>query len=148
MASLRHKKLLSDIKRIFGVDVGQRKVGLAQSDKMAVLASPVGTYSQEGAIEKIKSAVVQGDIDKVVIGWPVSLKGHEGESTQMVTRFINLLKKKVPEIEVIKLDERFTSKVAQQFILQSGAKKKKRQDKEFVDAVAAAVLLQNYLDKS
>lgn len=115
---------------------------------MAIIASPIGTYSQSEAIEKIRVAVAEGEIEKVVIGWPVSLQGKEGESTQMVTRFINLLKKKVPEIEVNKLDERFTSKVAQQSILESGARKKKRQDKKLVDAVAAAVLLQNYLDKS
>ncbi|MEX0771836.1 MAG: Holliday junction resolvase RuvX [Balneolales bacterium] len=137
---------MNDIKRVYGVDVGLKKVGLAQSDKLAIIASPIGTYSQSEAIERIKTAVVQGEIRKAVVGWPVSLKGDEGKSTEMVTSFIGSLKKKVPGIEVIKLDERFTSKVAQQYILESGAKKKKRQDKKIIDAVAAAILLQNYLD--
>ncbi|MEX1121715.1 MAG: Holliday junction resolvase RuvX [Balneolales bacterium] len=129
------------------MDVGLKKVGIAQSDALAIIASPVGTYSPSEAIKLISGAVARGEVEKAVIGWPVSLKGHEGKSTQMVTNFIALLKKKAPNIEVIKLDERFTSKVAKQSIIESGATKKKRRDKKLVDAVAAAVLLQNYLDQ-
>ncbi|MEX0928890.1 MAG: Holliday junction resolvase RuvX [Balneolales bacterium] len=138
---------MTDIKRILGVDVGLKKVGLAQSDVMAVIATPVGTFTQAETIDKIREAVDQETVEKVIVGWPVSLRGHEGESTRMVTNFITLLKKKIPDLEVITLDERFTSKAAQQTILDSGAKKKKRRDKKLVDAVAAAILLQNYLDR-
>ncbi|MEX0686514.1 MAG: Holliday junction resolvase RuvX [Balneolales bacterium] len=130
-----------------GVDVGLKKVGIAQSDTLAILASPVGTYSQKEAIEKIKISFDRGEVDKVVIGWPISLRGHEGESTRMVTNFITLLENKVNGLEVITLDERFTSKLAQRSMLDSGYKKKKRQDKKLVDALAATILLQNYLDR-
>jgi putative Holliday junction resolvase len=135
-------------KRILALDVGKKRTGLAQSDPMFTIASPIGAYSKPELFEKIRQINSEYDIVRILLGWPVHLSGDSGESVEMVKKFRKELVKQFPDIETDILDERFTSSMAQQAILDSGAKKKKRQDKGLVDAVAAAILLQNYLDKN
>jgi len=134
-------------KRILGLDVGKKRTGLAQSDPMLTIASPIGAYGTPEIFEKIEKIASESDILKIVVGWPVHLSGQAGESVHMVKSFMGELIKRFPTIETVTLDERFTSSMAQQAIIDSGAGKKKRQQKGLVDAVAAAIILQNYLDK-
>lgn len=132
--------------RIIGVDVGLKRVGIAQSDITGVLASPLGTFSSDEAIAVIAKMCDAEEVRLIVIGWPLTLCGEEGESVTMVRRFIDRLKKKTGSIPVASLDERFTSTIAQQSIRDSGARRKKRRRKDLVDSTAATILLQNYLD--
>lgn len=111
------------------------------------IASPIGAFNRNELFKKIQEIGQNCEIIKFVVGWPVHLSGQSGSSVDMVKSFIGELNKQFPEIETDVLDERFTSTMAQQAILASGAKKKKRQDKGLVDAVAATILLQNYLDR-
>jgi putative Holliday junction resolvase len=134
-------------KRILGLDVGKKRTGLAQSDPMLTIASPIGAFGTPDIFRKIEEIASESDILRIVVGWPVHLSGDSGESVHMVKSFMGELKKRFPEIETDVLDERFTSSLAQQSIIDAGTKKKKRQEKGLVDAVAAAILLQNYLDK-
>lgn len=133
-------------KRILGVDVGRKRIGLAQSDLLRTLASPVGTYNHQEIIDKIDELMSQSNISEIVVGWPISLRGHENESTEMVQKFINRLQNKFPDITIIKEDERYTSEMAKQAIFESGRPKKKRREKGLIDNIAAAIILQNYLD--
>ncbi len=134
------------MQRIIGVDVGLKRVGIAQSDVTEVLASPLGTFSSSEALSVITNLVEKGEVRLVVIGWPLTLRGEEGSSVQMVRKFISQLEKRIESVPVVTLDERFTSTLARQSIRDSGAGRKKRRTKGLVDTTAAAVLLQGYLD--
>lgn len=132
--------------RLIGIDVGKKRIGLAQSDLLQTIASPIGAFSPSEIIQKLRELARKEPIQAFVVGWPLTLGGQEKEAVQMVRSFIGELKKQFPDISVITLDERFTSVMAQNAIKESGASRKKRRDKGLVDAVAASILLQNYLD--
>lgn len=138
---------MAEYYRIIGIDVGKKRIGLAQSDLSRTLASPIGAFAPAEIFSELKKRISGENVRKFIVGWPITLKGEEKESVHMVRSFIGELKKQFPDIEVVTLDERFTSVMAQQAILDSGVSKKKRQQKGIVDAVAAAILLQNYLDQ-
>jgi len=111
-----------------------------------MLASPIGTFTRGEIFKKLHDLTDREPIETFVIGWPLTLAGMEGDAIHMVKSFIGEVKKEFPGIEIIRYDERFTSVMAQKAILSSGASKKKRQNKGLVDAVAASLLLQDYLD--
>lgn len=134
------------MQRILGIDVGLKRIGIAQSDATGILASPLGTYSIKEALSVIASRCENGEVRLIIVGWPLTLRGEEGDSVQMVRKFMEQLKKRIGLIPVKTLDERFTSALAHQSIRDSGAGRKKRQRKDLVDSTAAAILLQNYLD--
>jgi putative holliday junction resolvase len=133
------------LKRIFGIDVGIKRIGLAQSDPTRTFASPAGTFAEGELLRKLQTD--RNAIDRVVVGWPLSMKGHECASTEMVQAFVVRLEKAVPGIKIEMVDERFTSVMASQSIRETVVSKKKRQQKGLVDTVAAAILLQSYLDR-
>jgi putative Holliday junction resolvase len=134
-------------KRILALDVGLKRIGIAQSDPMFTIASPIGAFGKDEVFIEVEKIAKQCDIEMVIIGWPVHLSGDAGTSVKMVENFRKEFEKKFPDLKTDVLDERFTSSMAKQAILDSGVNKKRRQDKGLVDAVAAAILLQNYLDK-
>lgn len=138
---------MAEFYRIIGIDVGKKRIGLAQSDLSRTLASPIGAYAPGEIFAELKKRVSGGNVRTFVVGWPVTLKGEEKESVHMVRSFIGELKKQFPDIGIVTLDERFTSVMAQKAILDSGVPKKRRQQKGIVDAVAATILLQNYIDQ-
>jgi len=139
---------LQSFQRILALDVGLKRTGLAQSDPMQTIASPIGAFGPDEIFVQIGKIAQTSKIATIVVGWPVTLKGVKTESVKMVEAFLKKLEKKFPDIPVEVLDERFTSTMAQQTIRDSGIGKKKRRNKGLVDAVAAAILLQNYLDKN
>lgn len=132
-------------RRIIGIDVGTKRIGLAQSDPTRTIASPIGTYTEKELFTRLEQT--QHQIELAIVGWPLSMRGHEGLSTEMVQAFVGRFSRRFPSIRVELLDERFTSTLATQSIRQTVTSKKKRQEKGLVDTVAAAILLQNYLDK-
>lgn len=134
------------MQRTIGVDVGLKRVGVAQSDVTGVLASPLGTFTMKQAISVIADMSGKGQVNRIVVGLPLTLRGEEGDSVRMVRDFIHKLGKHVGKVPIVTLDERFTSSLAHQSIRDSGAGRKKRRNKELVDSTAAAILLQNYLD--
>ncbi len=136
------------MQRIIGVDVGLKRVGIAQSDLTGILASPLGTFSYDEAIAKLSDLCGSGEVRLIIVGWPLTLRGEEGDSVAMVKKFLEKLKKETGEVPIQTLDERFTSTIARQSIRDSGARKKKRRNKELIDSTAATILLQNYLDSN
>ena len=137
---------MQEYARLVGIDVGKKRTGIAQTDLLKTIASPVGTFSPDEVIPAIKKIKAQATVEKFVIGWPLSLKGEEGSATQMVDEFIIKLNQAFPDTEVVKVDERYTSNQARDIMLEAGIPKKKRQEKGRVDRIAAAIILQNYLD--
>jgi putative holliday junction resolvase len=134
------------MQRILGVDVGLKRVGIAQSDLTGILASPLGTFSYDDAILRIAGMCDKGEVQLIVVGWPLTLRGEEGDSVDMVRKFLTRLEKVTGGVPIKTLDERFTSTIARQSIRDSGARQKKRRKKELIDSTAATILLQNYLD--
>jgi len=134
-------------KRILALDVGKKRTGLAQSDPMFIIASPIGAFGPHEIIEKLRKIAETNTIETFVVGWPIGQDGQTGSSTEMVEQFIKRLKKNFPGIPVVLHDERFTSVMAKEQLLQSGVKKKKRQQKGLTDTIAACIILQEYLDQ-
>lgn len=132
--------------RIVGIDVGTKRIGLSRSDPTALIATPVGTFSVQEVFNELLRLHQEDTIRKFVVGWPLSEKGHLNTSTDMVDEFIRRLEKKFPDVEVIRVDERYSSERAKQALIDSGVKRKKRAQKGLVDSTAATILLQEYLD--
>lgn len=127
-------------------DYGTKRIGIAVSDSMQIIASPLTTIHPEG-IWKFLSDYLSGEqVETFVIGKPKQLDGTASESDQHVVGFSRKLRKTYPDIPIVEVDERFTSKIASRTIAQSGMKKSKRQDKGLIDKVSAVLILQTYMD--
>lgn len=137
---------MPDYARLVGIDVGTKRCGLAKTDLLKTIASPVGTFSPEEIIVEISRIVEESQVEGFVVGWPLTPNGEEGKATRIVQEFINRLKNLYPSIPVTKIDERYTSNNAKDLMLEIGIPKKKRKQKSRVDRIAAALILQNYLD--
>lgn len=132
--------------RILAVDVGGKRYGLAQSDPMRIFASPVGTFDEKGVFDRIRDIRLASAVTTLVVGWPVNMDGTEGEATARADAFIRRCGALFPDLTCVRVDERLTSVMAQRSIRESGVNRKRRQEKGLVDTVAAAHLLQSYLD--
>ena len=138
---------MEEYARLIGIDVGMKRVGLAQTDLLRTIASPVGTYSQDEVFTILNQKIAESKILTFVVGWPLTPNGDEGPATEMVEKFIKKLSQQFPDIPIEKVDERYTSKTAKELMIQSGVPKMKRREKERVDRMAAALILQMYLDR-
>ncbi len=133
--------------RLLGVDVGHKRVGLARTDLLKTIANPIGTFTPENSFKEIKKqAETEGPVSGIVVGWPLTPQGHPTDSTSFVKEYINRLKKEHKEIKIYKMDERYTSRQAQQIMVESGVPKKKRRKKGRLDQAAAALILQQFLE--
>ena len=138
---------MQEYSRLVGIDVGKKRIGIAQTDLLKTISTPVGTYSPENVFENLRTIVNQSTVDKFIVGWPLMPDGSEGDSVKMVKEFIKKLALEFPDIEIDKVDERNTSNKAMQLMIEAGISKKKRREKERVDRIAAAVILQYYLEE-
>lgn len=130
-----------------GLDIGDRRIGVALSDPEDILATPLTAIKRDddgSAIDEIKQLVKINDVNRIVIGLPYSLSGEQSSQTANTIKFIDKIKNAL-NIEVVLEDERFSTSVAQRLLYQSGSKKRK--NKGNIDAAAAAYILQGYLDK-
>lgn len=133
--------------RILGIDYGSVRIGIAISDPMGIIAQSVGVIQNSpNALHKVEEIIEQYHPSKIVIGMPLNLKGEKGKKAEEVEIFIKELEGRF-NIEVIRIDERFTSKMARQSLQELGMKKKKRREKGRIDQIAAALILQDYLDR-
>lgn len=138
---------MQEYSRLVGIDVGKKRTGIAQTDLLKTISTPVGTFPPDEVIKALKSIASQSRIEKFIVGWPLTTDGKEGEATDMVQTFIKELEEAFPEIPIEKVDERHTSNRAMELMIDAGIPKKKRRQKERVDRIAAAVILQHYLEE-
>ncbi|MHB8489831.1 MAG: Holliday junction resolvase RuvX [Candidatus Dormibacteria bacterium] len=131
--------------RVLGIDVGSVRIGLAISDETCTLASPVATVPNESRTlwTRIEREMEDRRVDRVVIGLPRRLDGTEGEAAQSARAFAAELARRTA-IDIELWDERFTTAIAERSLIESGVRRKRR--REVIDSVAAAVLLQSWLD--
>ncbi len=132
--------------RILAVDYGTKRVGLAVSDPLQIIASGLDTVATAELFNYLKKYIEVEEVETLVVGMPYHLDGSPAQIADKVLAFIKKFEKLFPLIKVETRDERFTSEDAKQIILQSGAKKKKRRDKGLVDKVAAVLILQDYME--
>ena len=136
------------MKRILGLDHGDRRIGLALSDPLQIIAKPFETIDlkfTENIFDLLNSIIKEQDVEKIIVGYPITLKNKFSIQTKKVLKFVELLKKNV-QIEVKLYDERLTSQIAQKSLIMQGVKT--GHNKDDVDKTAAAVFLQNYLDEN
>ncbi|WP_353130216.1 Holliday junction resolvase RuvX [Parapedobacter pyrenivorans] len=132
--------------RILAFDYGTKRVGLAVTDPLQLIATALDTVHAKDVLEYVKAYLDRETVSMFVVGEPRRLDGTESESAQHVRGFIRTLRRTFPAIPIETVDERFTSKMASASIAQSGMTKKKRQDKSLIDRVSAVLILQSYLD--
>ncbi|MGA7159570.1 MAG: Holliday junction resolvase RuvX [Bacteroidota bacterium] len=136
-------------KRILGIDFGTVRVGIAVSDPLRIIAQSVGAFANDKRIfETVAGICRQYDVGMVVIGMPYTLRGERGMKAEEVEKFVGRLKEKL-DVEIVPWDERFTSRIARQTLIQMGTtKKQRRSDKGKIDAMASALILQSFLDQT
>jgi putative holliday junction resolvase len=138
--------VLSAPPRLVAVDYGTKRVGLAVADPLRLFARPLGTWPPDEAVEELRRIHREEGLEAVVLGWPLTPEGEEGEATARVRPFLNRLRRVLPDVEVVTWDERYSSQDAAAALLAAGVRKKARREKGRVDRAAAAVILQQYLD--
>ncbi len=136
---------LTALGRIIAIDYGNKRVGVAVTDPLKLIASPLDTVHAKDIILFLKKYVQQEPVETIVVGMPRTLENTPTDVTSAVVGFVRKLKKELPEIPVFTIDERFTSRMAFQAMLDGGVKKKDRQNKATVDKVSATIILQSYL---
>ena len=132
--------------KALGIDYGTKRTGIAITDAMQIIASGLTTVATHTLDDFISNLVQKESIECFVVGDPKNLDGTVTDSTGHVNGFVKRIKHTYPNIPIHQIDERFTSKIAKQSILDAGIKKMKRRNKALVDKVSAVIILQSYLD--
>ncbi|SFH09341.1 Holliday junction resolvase RuvX [Pedobacter insulae] len=131
--------------RILAFDYGTKRIGIAVTDPLQIIATGLDTVHPKDIMEYLKQYLLKEEVEAFVIGDPRQMDGSPSDSAQHVKGFSTLLKKSFPSIPQHWIDERFTSKLAQQTIMNSGLKKMDRRDKERVDTISATIILQYFM---
>lgn len=133
--------------RILSIDYGLKRTGIAVTDELQIIASGLTTIPSETAISFLTAYFNKENVAKVLIGEPKQMNGEPSESTAIIEEFVKKFSKAFPEMKIIRVDERFTSKMAFQTMIDSGLNKKKRRDKALVDEISATIMLQDFLTR-
>lgn len=133
--------------RILAIDYGLKRTGIAVTDEMQMIASGLTTVESPTLISFLKTYFNQEKVEKVLIGEPKQMNGLPSESAPIIEKFVVEFIKNFPEMTLVRVDERFTSKMAFQSMIDSGLKKKQRQNKALIDEISATIMLQDYLGR-
>lgn len=133
--------------RAMAFDVGKKRIGIAVTDELQMIASGLPTLAPNEVFSFIKQYVAQEKVSEFIVGDPKNLNNTDAESMPLVDQFEKTLKTRHSEIPVYRVDERFTSKIASRAMLEMGMSKKKRQNKANVDEISAVLILQSWLDQ-
>ncbi len=132
--------------RIVAIDYGRKRTGLAVTDTLQLIAGGLATVPSGEVVAYLAKYSAHEPVERFIVGQPKQLNNEPSENMQYVEAFVSHLKRTLPEIPVEYYDERFTSVMAHQAMLDGGLKKKKRQDKGLVDEISAVIILQAYLE--
>ncbi|MBR9852994.1 MAG: Holliday junction resolvase RuvX [Algicola sp.] len=133
--------------RILALDFGKVRTGIAVTDELQLIASGLTTVDTKDLLKFLEDYVQKESVERFVVGLPKQMDNTASESEVLIQEFLNKLTARFPSIQVERQDERFTSKMAVQSMLDSGMKKKKRRDKALVDEISATLILQAYLNR-
>jgi putative Holliday junction resolvase len=133
------------VARILSIDYGKKRTGLAVTDPLQIIAGGLATVSTSELFDYLQGYIAREEVERIVIGEPRQPNGQPSENLQRVQEFVNRWRKAVPKIPIEFYDERFTSVLAHQAMIDGGLKKKARQDKALVDEISATIILQDYM---
>lgn len=133
--------------RLVALDYGTKRVGIAVTDPLQIIATPLDTVGSQEIIPFLKKYVLAEIVDAFVVGMPKSLANKDTDATRPAKHFVHLLRKTFPEHPIHLMDERFTSKMAMDAMISGGMKKSERQKRENIDKLSATIILQSYLEK-
>lgn len=131
--------------RIMAIDYGQKKCGVAVTDPLQIIANGLTTVPSGKLVDFIVDYVSREEVECIVVGEPKDMRNNASDSTRFIVPFLNRLRKVLPEMKIERYDERFTSKMAFQTMIDAGLGKKQRQNKELVDTISATLILQSYM---
>lgn len=132
--------------RILALDYGRKRTGVAVSDPLKIIANGLTTVPTHELLVFLQNYMVKERVERILVGLPKQMSGELSESMNYIRPFVARLKKTFPDIPVEFVDERFTSVLAHQAMLDGGLKKKERQNKALVDEISATIILQSYLE--
>lgn len=132
--------------RLLAIDFGKKRTGIAITDELQLIASGLTTVETKNLLPFLKTYLEQESVACIIVGEPKKLDNTPSEVVPQLNIFIQTFKNQFPDVPVKRMDERFTSKMAFQTMLDSGLKKKQRQNKALVDEIAATIILQDYLN--
>lgn len=131
--------------RILAIDFGTKRTGIAVTDELQIIASGLTTVATEDVISFLKQYVSEENVDLFVVGKPKQMDNSDSQSEVFILPFLEKLSKEIPNIPTQRVDERFTSKMAVQTMIDSGMKRKQRRNKGLIDEISATIILQSYL---
>lgn len=131
--------------RILAIDYGKKRVGIAVTDELRIIATGLRTVETKNIWEFLKTYLNTENVDIIVIGEPKDMNNKPSDATKYIQPFVNRLRKVYPDLRIERFDERFTSKMAHQTMIDSGLKKKQRQNKALVDTISATIILQYFM---
>lgn len=132
--------------RILAIDYGRKRTGIAVSDPLQIIANGLCTLSSVEVLDFLSEYIPTENVETIVIGYPKTLNNTPSQSLKYINPFLKKMEKKFPNINIIQFDERFTSRMAFQTMIDSGIGKTKRKNKSLVDKISATIILQNYME--
>lgn len=132
--------------RLLSIDYGQKRTGIAVSDTLQIIANGLTTVATAELLKFLADYFAKETVDKVIVGYPTQSNGQPSENLKRITEFVNQFQKIHPQIPVEWYDERFTSVLAHQAMIDGGLKKKARQNKALVDEISATIILRDYME--
>lgn len=132
--------------RILSIDYGKKRTGLAVTDPLKIIAGGLATVSTHELFDFLQGYVSREQVELIVVGKPLQTNGLPSENLARIQQFVNRWRKARPDIPIEFYDERFTSVMAHRAIIDSGLKKKARQNKALVDEISATIILQGYME--
>lgn len=132
--------------RILAIDYGKKRTGIAVTDPMQIIANGLTTVPTHTLMDFLINYVQKEQVERIIIGHPKQMNNEDSENMKNIVPFMNQLKKKMPQMPVELVDERFTSVLAHQAMLTGGLKRKDRQNKALVDEISATIILQSYME--
>ncbi len=133
--------------RILAIDYGKKRTGIAVTDTLQMIANGLATIETKELEKFLTDYMAKEDVSTIVVGKPTQMNGEDSENMKRIEPFFNRLKKLFPNKEIVYYDERFTSVLAHQAMLQSGIGKRARQDKALVDKISATIILEDFLQR-
>ena len=137
--------ILSIMARIMAIDLGRKRCGVAVTDPLQIIANGLTTGESGKLADWVVDYVRNEPVETIVIGEPKDMRNNPSDCSKYIEPIVNRLRKLLPDMEIVRYDERFTSVMAHQTMIDAGLKKKQRQDKALVDTIAATILLQSFL---
>ncbi len=132
--------------RILAIDYGKKRAGIAVSDPLQIIANSLTTVGTHELFDFLNDYFAREQVSTIVVGYPKQMNNLPSEAVNYINPFIRKLRKIWPDKELVLMDERFTSKLAMQTMIDGGLKKSKRRDKALIDAISATIILQSYMD--